>query len=516
MGTGFRDVARLLRMSPNTEREYRAALKAAGLLEGSPDELPELAKLRAAVESRKGPVSPPAQEISSIAPWSDCVATLMEKGLTAKPIYDRLRLEEESFEGTYWAVKRMCRSLRKQRGVRAEDVAIPVETAAGEIAQVDFGYAGRLLCPESHVLRRAWVFVMTLAFSRHMYAEVVFDQKTETWLRLHMRAFEFFGGVPETIVPDNLKAAVIRAAFRPDDDTALNRSYRELARHYGFKLDPTPPFAPKKKGKVERSVKYVKRNALAGREGEDVTHVNRELKRWLDEIAGTRHHGTTGRAPLELFREQEQEALKALPSKPYELVEWKKVKIHPDAHASFDSRLYSVPWTLIRRELWLRATASTVAIYLDPDEDRIATHARNGKGKRSTIEAHLPEHRRESRHRSRQYWEERALKIGPETAGLVKEIFDSDDVLNLLRRVQSIVTHLEGFPVERAEGASRRARFYGTFKYRGIKSILAKALDLEPLPGVVMKPQTPGARPRFARNLKELIAQKREVHDEPH
>ena len=130
-------------------------------------------------------------------------------------------------------------------------MAIPVETEPGEVAQVDFGEVGRLFDPETQRLRRAWAFVMVLGFSRQMVVRVVFDQKLTTWLRLHVEAFEELGGVVRTVVPDNLKAAVIRAAFGVSSSTALNRSYRELARHYGFKVDPTPPYAPQKKGKVE-------------------------------------------------------------------------------------------------------------------------------------------------------------------------------------------------------------------------------------------------------------------------
>jgi transposase len=97
--------------------------------------------------------------------------------------------------------------------------------------------------------------VMVLGHSRHQYAEVVFDQRTATWLELHQRAFAWFGGVPKVIVPDNLKAAVISAAFGVSSLPELNRSYREFARHHGFRVDPTPPRSPKKKGKVESSVK---------------------------------------------------------------------------------------------------------------------------------------------------------------------------------------------------------------------------------------------------------------------
>lgn len=512
-GTGAREVARLLQMSPNTERTYRRALEKGGVLWGPAEELPSLEELRQVVEEHRPLAKPPRHEVSSIEEWVTRVEELMDKKLRPRAIYDRLRMQEPTFKGSYWAVKRLYQRLQRAKGVQERDVAIRVETKPGEIAQVDFGYAGKLLCPQTHVLRRAWVFVMVLAHSRHLYAEVVFDQKTETWNALHQRAFVALGGVPETVVPDNLKAAVIRGAFGIDGDTALNRSYRELARYYGFKVDPTPPYAPKKKGKVESAVKYVKRNALAGREGEDVTTVNKELEQWIEEIAGQREHGTTGRKPLEVFHQEEMDALRPMPRVPYEPRIWKRAKVHQDTHISFEENLYSVPWRWVGKEVWVEATTSTVAIFAE--DTRIAAHPRNGAGKWRTNEFHLPEHRRELRHRSRSHWEERAARIGTQTANLVREVFDSDDVLSQLRKVQAIVTHLEKFPVSRAEAACRRASFYGSYSYQGVKSILAKALDLEPLP-MALAPDNGRPSYRFARTASELFSAVVEVSNESH
>jgi hypothetical protein len=266
-----------------------------------------------------------------------------------------------------------------EKGIRPEDVAIPVDTAPGEVAQVDFGYAGLLWDATTGKPRKAWVFVMVLGHSRHQYAEVVFDQRTTTWLELHQRAFAWFGGVPKVIVPDNLKAAVIRAAFGVSSLPELNRSYRELARHHGFRVDPTPPRSPKKKGKVESSVKYVKHNFLRGREHQELGELNRELLRWAQDIAGVRVHGTTGRRPLEVFMEAERAHLLPIPAMRYTAVVWKKTRVHADSHVHFERRLYSVPWRLINQEVWVRAVANTVAIYSANDE-RVATHTRRTAG----------------------------------------------------------------------------------------------------------------------------------------
>jgi transposase len=301
MGTGAREVARMLRMSPNTERDYRNALQAEGLLQGAVDEIAAPEVLRAAVERHLSLEAPP-QMVSTLEPAvRDKIAELAMKGLKPQAIYDRLRLEDASFKASFWSVRGAWRKWRKERGVRAEDVAIPVETEPGEVAQVDFGYVGKLYDAAKGVLRKAWVFVMVLAFSRRTMMRIVFDQKIETWLRLHVEAFDEFGGVVATVVPDNLKAAVIRAAFGVDGAASLNRSYRELARHYHFKIDPAPIYAPKKKGKVESAVKYVKRNFFVGRDNHDAEDTKRDLARWVSEIANTRIHGTTHRRPIDLF-----------------------------------------------------------------------------------------------------------------------------------------------------------------------------------------------------------------------
>jgi transposase len=507
MGAGAREVARMLRMSPNTERDYRQALEKEGLLAGAADDIAPLEVLRAAVE-RQLPVVAPPQMVSTAEPMRDQIVELAEKGLKARAIFDRLRLEDPAFSASYWAVRGVWRRWHKERGVRAEDVAIPVETGPGEIAQVDFGYVGKLRDAASGMLRKAWVFVMVLAFSRRQVTRIVFDQKIETWLRVHIEAFAELGGAPRTIVPDNLKAAVIRAAFGVDGAASLNRSYRELARHYGIKIDPAPIYAPKKKGKVESSVKYAKSNFFAAREGDDADDTRRDLQRWTDEIANTRIHGTTHRRPIDLFAD-ERVALLAIPDRHFELVTWHQGRVHLDTHVAFDKRLYSVPWPLIGQLVWVRATATTVMIFAG--DKRVTTHDRRGKTVRSTYEEHLPEKRAPWRHRDRAYWENRADQIAPEVGAYVREVLDSDDVLSMVRVVQSMVTHLEKFPVERAVAACTRARHFGSYRYTTIKNILHRGLDLVPF---TPKP-TSGVlvAPRFARTISELFHRHEVTHE---
>lgn len=502
MGTGCREVARLLGMSPNTERQYREILEKEGLLNGSAGELPELSELKAAI-SRHLPEERTPQQTSSVERWTERVEQMLRKNAMPKAIYDCLRLEEKEFAGSLSAIKRLCKRLEGVKEIEAKDVAIAVLSGPGEIAQVDFGYVGQLYDPERGVLRKAWVFVMVLTFSRHMFARVVFDQRTETWLRLHVEAFEKLGGVVETVVPDNLKAAVVRVAFGFSDEPALNRSYRELARHYGFKIDPTPPRSPEKKGGVESAVKYVKNNFFKPRDLEDIVAANTGLDLWVQEIAGLRVHGTTGQRPLELFEQVERTCLLPLPAKRFEPVVWKMAHVHRDSRIEFDRRLYPVPWKLIGKDLWVRATPTTVAAYWE--ETRVATHQRGKPVPPEVYDQYLPEHRTALRYRSRNFWLDRADRLGAEVGAYVREIFAADDVLSQLRTVQGIVTHLELFPPERARAACVRARYYGNHTYPGVRDILRKGLDREPLPVAIVPARTDAERPRFARNIRELL-----------
>lgn len=509
MGRSSRRIARQLQMGRNTVQGYLAALAAGGLLAGAAEQLPELAALQACVSAHAPPSPPPQQSSSSIERWVAKIEELRGREAGPTAIHDFLRVNEPEYAGSLSAVKRVCLRLERGSGPKASEVAIPVVTAPGEVAQVDFGYAGKRYDPQRGVLRKSWLFVMTLGFSRRSFCELVFDQKVETWVRLHIQAFEYFGAVPRVMVPDNLKAAVVRAAFGIDDDAAIQRTYRELARHYGFQVDPTPPRSPEKKGKVERDVRYVRGSFLATWTSVDIHEDRKALRRWLVEVADRRVHGTTKRAPIELFLELEHAALLPLPAARFELLTWKQARLHTDSHVQIDGAFYSAPWRFLHRELWVRCTAHAVAIY--HDDEHLWTHARVVRGQRSTVQEHLPEHRRDLRHRSREHWTARAQAIGADALRLVEAIFGADDVLLTLRRVQAVVTHLETFPAARANAAAKRALFFECTDYRGIKNILRQGLDLVPLPDECKRAWSTGSR--FARRPTEsLFSQKEPLH----
>lgn len=478
-GFAVQKVAKLLGMSPNTERVYRRGLMAAGLLAGT-GALPELDTLKAAVTAhihfRESP-----HHVSSVESHRAAIESHWKRGLGARAIYEHLRIGDESFGGSYAAVKRMVRHQDAAKPVTPEDVVLRVETGPAEVAQVDYGEIGNVIHPETKKLCRAWIFVMVLAYSREVYSEIVLDQKMETWWMCHVHAFEFFGGVPKRIVPDNLKTAVTKAAFSSSDVADLSHSYRELARGYGFIVDPTPAYSPEKKGKVESWIKYAKHSFFKGREGEALESLRAQYTIWLRGVASERLHGGTGMKPRELL-DEEKTHLRPLPPERPEVVLWKWAKVHRDCHIQVERHQYSVPWKLLGKKVLVKLTPKMVDIQFE--DTRVALHERGsttGRFVRCTNETHLPEGRRDFRQQSEPYWLERAEAVGPETLQYCKAIFDSDAELSLLRVVQSVVSHLESFPKIRAEGASKRAHHFRNFRYAGIRKILKEGLDQKPL-----------------------------------
>jgi len=244
--------------------------------------------------TRTMPATAPPHQTSTLAPYREEVAAYRARGREMAAIRGRLE-EQHGHPVSYAAVRRLVGSLEPPR----IDAVVRVEVTPGSEARVDFGYAGLTLDPATGQPRTTWVFVLVLSWSRHLYAELVFDQGVETWLLCHRHAFEAWGGVPRRIVPDNLKAAIVRASFT---EPLAPRAYREGAEHYGFLIDPHPPRTPQHKGKVEQGgVHDIKRNVLAGRDPAPTDALNRTLRRGIMETAGRRVHGITTTTTLETF-----------------------------------------------------------------------------------------------------------------------------------------------------------------------------------------------------------------------
>ncbi len=199
-----------------------------------------------------GPGVQAPKQTSTVEPYREKIRSWLDQGVEMTAIWLRLQ-ENYGYKGGHSSIRRFVHRLDPIE----PEVFIRVHSEPGEDMQVDFGTVGQLYDPVTKCLRTAYVFVATLGYSRHQYAELVFDQKTATWIALHKRTFEYFGGVPRRVIPDNLKAAVLQALVH---DPTLGDAYRRMALHYDFLISPTIPHTPRHKGKVESGVHYVKRN----------------------------------------------------------------------------------------------------------------------------------------------------------------------------------------------------------------------------------------------------------------
>lgn len=475
-GASQRAVARDLGLARMTVQKYAQLAAEAGYLD-SERPLPETAVLAAAL----GPAAEPPRTPSGVEPFRAVVEQLVAEGVEMMTIYDRLSAPPHGYRGSYSSVRRFGRQLRPD----TPRAVVRVHTGVGEEAQVDFGSAGTLLDPRTEQPRRAWVFVMTLGYSRHQYAEVVFDQKVSTWIGCHRRAFEAFGGVPRRIVPDNLKAAVLEAGLH---DAVLGEAYRRCGQHYGFVISPTRPRTPEHKGKVESGVHFVKRSFLAGQQFADLPSANVALRAWIRERAGTREHGTTRRAPLAVFEAEEQAALLPLPTAPFELVETRRAKVHPDCHVVLDGSYYSVPHRYVGQRL--DAWVFSRVVQLFAGTELATTHPRAvGRGQWLTRTEHYPPQKAAYLERTPTWCRERARGIGPQTLAVVEELL-ADRPLDRLRSVQAVLRLVEQVGKTRLEAACARARHFGDVRYRRIRDILNAALDQQPLPIPTVPPPT--------------------------
>jgi len=431
---------------------------------------------------------------SSVEPHRTRVVELRARGVEVMALWQILK-DQHGYAGTYSSVFRFVRRLEPP----TPESFVRVETAAGEEAQIDFGFGGKFREPGSGLVRRAWVFVMTLSYSRHQYAELVFDQKVETWIALHVRAFESFGGVPQKLVVDNLKAAVVRASWH---DPEVQRAYRELAEHYGFTVAPCRPETPEHKGKVESGVHYVKRNALAGRDFGDVNAANAHLVQWVLTRAGTRDHGTTHEAPLARFHQAERSCLLPLPAVRYEPAVWKKVKLHPDCHVVFEQAYYSAPHRLVGQRLMLRATRDRVEIYFK--HERVATHARATRaGERVSNYVHYPDWKLAGFLATPVRLREQARTVGDAAFDLVERML-SDKPVDRLRAAQGVLSLSRRYGPARLEAACRRALVFGEASYRTVSTILKKGLEHTPLPPEAASRGPVPKTAAFARPIREI------------
>ncbi|MEO5331564.1 MAG: IS21 family transposase [Magnetococcus sp. YQC-5] len=504
LGQTERAIGRQMGFHRVTVKKYRQLAESHGWLEkDSP--LPEPGMVAIAVQKTK-PGRTIAHEVSSVEPYRVLIGTLLQEGdISASVIHQRL--VDNGYLGSYSSVRRF---MAKLRGPTVPEGFCRIEVAPGSEAQVDFGYVGKLFDPIKQIERSGWVFVMTLSHSRHMFVKIVFDQSSWSWLQLHREAFEFFGGVPGKIVLDNLKAAIVKAAIH---DPQIQRSYRDQAEYYGFVVDPNRPHTPRHKGKVERSVRYIKQNFMPGRRFCDIDDANEQLQQWNAEKAGCRVHGTTGWKPMEQFTSVEQAALLPLPLTRWEPSIWKEVKLQSDCYLNVEKSFYSAPFRLIDQQLMVQVTPDSVRIY--HDLELVATHRRAQVPRsRMANQDHFPPHKVALLKATPQWCFKKAEEIGPATLEWMQRYL-SDPVMEKVRSGFIALGLAEKFTSQRLEMACRRALDFDEISFATLKRILERGLDQEPW-GNLLHPTPPAAiipmpMPRYTRDVSHYFVDRREV-----
>jgi transposase len=311
-----------------------------------------------------------------------------------------------------------------------------IEVIPGSEVQVDYAKMGLLYEPLTQMNRTVYAFIATLSNSRHKYVEFVFKQDQRSFVASHIKMFEAFDGVPLRILLDNLKSGVIK----PDlYDPSLNRTYLEMAEHYGCFIDPCRVRHPKDKGKVERDVQTIRdqfRKLKALHPQLDVQQANHAINKWICDVYGQRKHGSTNQKPYDVFIEKERPQLQSLPNEPFVIAQWKQATVHPDHYIQFNKQFYSVPHAYVGKIVWVRATDKCVEIYFDNNlikQHVITNHLRH------TDYSDFPENIKAALDDGLPYkLQQKAMHIGPSFNQLIRAVLKPHAFVNL-RKAQALL-----------------------------------------------------------------------------
>lgn len=308
---------------------------------------------------------------SKLDPFKGSISRLLERhNYSSSQVLGLLR--EEGYKGGSSILRSYVARVRP----RTRQAFLRLQFVPGQAAQVDWGSAGYLQVANTRC--RLSFFVMVLCHSRRMYVEFTLRESQEHFLAAHQRAFVFFQGVPNELIVDNCKVAVLH--HRRGEEPAFNPRYLDFARHFGCRLRACNPLSPHEKGRVERAVGYVKNNFLAGRQLSSLDALNAEARLWMDTVANVRVHGDTGKTPDALFAE---ETLRPLHLNPYDTATIHPLRSDRTCRVRFDSNTYSVPAANARQLLTLKASTDRVVIL---DGDRIIADHPRSYGRRQDFE----------------------------------------------------------------------------------------------------------------------------------
>ncbi|MEZ5519269.1 MAG: IS21 family transposase [Gammaproteobacteria bacterium] len=472
-GLSNRKIAASCGIGRPTVSEYLRRAESAGLRWPLPDDLDE-----ARLERLLFPPPPdlPAQQ-RGIPDWANIHGELKRPGVTLFLLWQEYRQAHPDGYQYSW----FCEHYRAWQGKL--DLVMRQDHRAGEKLFVD--YAGQtvpVIDQTTGEVRQAQIFVAVLGASNYTYAEATWTQSLPDWIGSHVRTFRFLGGVPELVVPDNLRAGVSRAhRYEPD----ANPTYQDMASHYGVAILPTRVRKPRDKAKVESGVLVVERWILASlrhRQFFSLTELNAAISDLLGKLNARSFRKLPG-CRRDHFEQLDRPALRPLPAEPYVYAEWKKARVHIDYHVAIDGHYYSVPCALVKKEVEVRMTRHTVECFYRGN--RVASHRRSDqKGRHTTLTAHMPESHRQAGEWTPERLKRWAAKTGPATEKLIQVVLASrQHPQQAYRSCLGILRLGKAYGDERLEAACRRALILGSCRYKSIESILKLRLDEQPLEG---------------------------------
>lgn len=455
-----------------TVRQYVRRLEQAGISKEQP--LPareELLKLFTSILPKRE-CAQPARD--AFLPFKEEIVSLITASVDPvkpKTAYEII-CERHGVKASYSSFKRFIRSLPELNA--PEKTTCALETDPGEEIQIDYGKMGRLLDPTTGKNRDVYAFIAIASHSRFKFVHFVHKQDQRSFVASNIRMFEFYDGVSQRLVIDNLKAGVIK----PDlYDPRFNRTYQEMAEHYGVFIDPARPRHPKDKAKVERAVPIVReqfRKFKALHPDLDIHQANRQIRAWCRETDGMRLHSTTGLKPREVFETVEKPKLKELPTEHFDIATWKSARVHVDQYIQFEKGFYSVPEQYVGKELWVRGTDNRVEIY--DDFTRIKTHLRT-KAKRHTDPNDFPENVRVMMGDSHVRWLiAQAAKVGGEFKQLVVDVLTPHAKLNT-RKAQALIKLAGRYSSDHLNAAARIACQHKYHLPKQLEAILEKMVS---------------------------------------
>jgi transposase len=482
----IRAIAKSLGYARNTVRKIINQAKTYGLKEDSNSDVIDgvIIKIQEIQDQKKldKQVVADLSVVNNLSLYDERISSwLLEKSMTITQI--KRLINESGFETSYSSLSRYINQKFPYLLSSGKKYTMPLFTDPGEEAQVDYGFVGLMKDGKTGKMRKAYVFVMVLANSRHRYVEFSFSQDVKSWVQSHINAFKFFGGVPKTVLLDNLKSGIIKANIY---DPTINRTYAELERFYGFIADPAKVRTPEHKGKVERSVLIVKQQLIAGRIYDNINHANESARNWCSNIIAHKITRTTGKTPAELFTIEKPLLLK-LPSGNFDISIWGNALVHKDHHLVFMGNFYSVPTCYIGLEVSIRAGFNTLDIYYD--SKLIKSHIKlSGKGNWQTDKNDYPIGALKFLDKTPEKCLEEAKIIGEGTLEIVQTIFHKKSKQRL-RKVQAILRLEDKYGKDRLEDACLKAFIYENYEYEAIRNCLEKNLEnINPEEILITKP----------------------------